>query len=361
VRFLPSMLLLSRRLGVSNRHCRRPNSLRTVELVDRKDEIREFLISRRAKVSPEQAGIPSYGDLRRVPGLRREEVAQLAGVSTDYYTRLERGSIRGVSDSVLEAVASALQLDEAERTHLMDLARTANTPSSRTPRRPSQQRVRPGVLRLLDGMTGVAGMVQNGRGDVLAGNMLGRALYSEVFNSPVSFGRDVPGRLPNQARYIFLDPRAADFYPDWNAIAAIMVAMLRLESGRNPHDRALNELVGELTTRSGLFAALWAGHDVRIHTTGTKRFHHPVAGELSLQFETLHLPGDEGQTLFTFTAEPGSASENALAFLASWAASPPETTTQTATAGDPAGGSAAPVRSHAQPGRTTGKTEPSHD
>ncbi len=278
-------------------------------VVDRKEEIREFLISRRAKVSPEQAGIPSYGELRRVPGLRREEVAQLAGVSTDYYTRLERGSIRGASDSVLEAVASALQLDEAERAHLMDLARTANTPSSRTPRRPPQQRVRPGMLRLLDGMTGVAGMVQNGRGDVLAGNLLGRALYSEVFNSAVSFGRDVPGRLPNQARYIFLDPRAADFYPDWNAIAAIMVARLRLESGRNPHDRALNELVGELTTGSGLFAALWAGHDVRIHTTGTKRFHHPVAGDLSLQYETLDLPGDEGQIVFTFTAEPGSASE----------------------------------------------------
>ena len=261
---------------------------------------------------------------------------------------------------MLEAVASALQLDEAERAHLMDLARTANTPSTRTPRRPTQQRVRPGVLRLLDGMTGVAGMVQNGRGDVLAGNMLGRALYSEVFNSAVSYGRDTPGRLPNQARYLFLDPRAADFYPDWNAIAAIMVAMLRLESGRNPHDRALNELVGDLTTGSGMFAALWAGHDVRIHTTGTKRFHHPVAGDLSLQYETLDLPGDEGQAVFTFSAEPGSASENALAFLASWAASPPETT-QTATAGDPAGGSTAPVRSHAQPGRHTGKTEPSHD
>jgi transcriptional regulator with XRE-family HTH domain len=351
-----------RRVGVSDRHCRQPNSLRSVGVVDRKEEIREFLISRRAKVSPEQAGIPSYGELRRVPGLRREEVAQLAGVSTDYYTRLERGSsIRGVSDSVLEAVASALQLDEAERAHLMDLARTANTPSSRTPRRPTQQRVRPGVLRLLDGMTGVAAMVQNGRSDVLAANLLGRALYAEVFNSDVSSGPDVPGRLPNQARYLFLDPRAADLYPDWNAIAATTVAMLRLEAGRNPHDRALNELVGELTTRSGLFAGLWAGHDVRIHTTGTKRFHHAVAGDLTLQFETLDLPGDEGQTLFTFTAEPGSASANALAFLASWAASPPEGTPETATAGDPAGGSPAPVRSHAQPGRNPGKTEPSHD
>jgi transcriptional regulator with XRE-family HTH domain len=329
-----------------------------VVVVDRKEEIREFLVSRRAKVSPEQAGIPSYGELRRVPGLRREEVAQIAGVSTDYYTRLERGSIRGVSDSVLEAVASALQLDEAERAHLMDLARTANAPSRRTPRRPSQQRVRPGVLRLLDGMTGVAAMVQNGRGDVLAANLLGRALYAEVFDSAVSLGADVPGKLPNQARYLFLDPRAVDLYPDWNAVAATTVAMLRLESGRNSHDRALNELVGELTTGSGLFAALWAGHDVRIHTTGTKRFHHPVAGDLSLQFETLELPGDQGQTMFTFTAEPGSASDNALAFLTSWAASPPESST----AGDPAGGSTARPRSHAQPGtRNPGKIEPTHD
>jgi transcriptional regulator with XRE-family HTH domain len=307
-----------------------------VVVVDRRDDIREFLISRRAKVSPEQAGIPSYGNLRRVPGLRREEVAQLAGVSTDYYTRLERGSIRGVSESVLEAVASALQLDEAERAHLMDLARTANPSSRRTPRRPMQQRVRPGVLRLLDGMTAVVALVQNGRADLLAANMLGRTLYAPVFDSPVSSGPDIPRRFPNQARYLFLDPGAADFYPDWNAIAATTVAMLRSEAGRNPHDRALNELVGELTTRSGLFAELWAGHDVRIHTMGTKRFHHPVAGDLSLQFETLHLPGDEGQTLFTFTAEPGSASENALAFLASWAASPPATI-------------------------TPGKTEPSHD
>ena len=327
--------------------------------VDRKEEIREFLISRRAKVSPEQAGIPSYGELRRVPGLRREEVAQLAGVSTDYYTRLERGSLRGVSDTVLEAVASALQLDEAERAHLMDLARTANTPSRRAPRRPAQQRVRPGVLRLLDGMTGVVALVQNGRSDVLAANLLGRALYADVFSSAAPAVPGTPGRLPNQARYLFLDPHAGDFYPDWRAIAATTVAMLRLEAGRNPHDRALNELVGELTTRSGIFAALWAGHDVRIHTAGTKRFHHPVAGDLSLQYETLALPGDEGQTLFTFTAEPGSASENALAFLASWAASPPETTVT----GDPAGETTVPeLRSHAQPGtRNQGKTEPPHD
>lgn len=309
--------------------------MRSVVDVDRRDDIREFLISRRAKISPEQAGIPVYGELRRVPGLRREEVAHLAGVSTDYYTRLERGSIRGVSDAVLEAVAAALQLDEAERAHLMDLARASNASSRRSPRRPPQQGVRPGVQRLLDGMTGAVAMVQNGRSDVLASNLLGRALYGPVFdsaaqvNSAAQSGTGTPWLPPNQARYLFLDPGAGDFYPDWRAVAATTVAMLRSEAGRNPDDRALNELVGELTTRSALFAALWAGHDVRIHTAGTKRFHHPLAGDLSLQFETLDLPGDEGQTLFTFTAEPGSASGNALAFLASWAASPPETTVAT--------------------------------
>ncbi|MGN7201376.1 helix-turn-helix transcriptional regulator [Arthrobacter sp. SAFR-044] len=291
----------------------------------RRDEIRDFLISRRAKITPEQAGIPSYGELRRVPGLRREEVAQLAGVSTDYYTRLERGSLGRVSDAVLEAVASALELDEAERSYLLDLARAAKTPVRRAARRPTQQRVRSGVLRLLEGMSGVVAVVQNGRSDVLTTNLLGRALYGPVLESPVAAGPDTQDGRPNQARYLFLDPGAGDFYPDWRAVAATTVAMLRSEAGRNPHDRALNELIGELTTRSGLFAALWAGHDVRIHTTGTKRFHHPVAGDLSLQFETLHLPGDQGQTLFTFTAEPGSTSQNALAFLASWAASPSET------------------------------------
>ena len=209
-----------RTVGVSDRHCHRPLGLRSVVDVDRKDDIREFLVSRRAKISPEQAGIPRYGELRRVPGLRREEVAQLAGVSTDYYTRLERGSLRGVSDAVLDAVASALQLDDAERAHLMDLARTANAPSRRAPYRPMQQRVRPGVLRLLDGMTAVVALVQNGRSDVLAANLLGRALYAEVFNSAVTPRPENPGRLPNQARYLFLDPGAADFYPDWRSIAA---------------------------------------------------------------------------------------------------------------------------------------------
>ena len=333
--------------------------LRSVVDVNRKDDIREFLISRRAKVSPEQAGIPSYGELRRVPGLRREEVAQLAGVSTDYYTRLERGSIRGVSDAVLEAVAAALQLDEAERAHLMDLARSANTPS-RTGSAPAAAAAGPPRGAAPAGRHDRSGRAGAERPFGRArGKPVGPCALRAGVRLPGTVGPGTPGRLPNQARYLFLDPGAPDFYPDWRAIAATSVAMLRSETGRSPHDRALNELVGELTTRSGQFAALWAGHDVRIHTTGTKRFHHPVAGDLSLQFETLHLPGDEGQTLFTFTAEPGSASENALAFLASWAASPPETPT----AGAPAGESTVPdTRSHAQPGpHNPGKTERSHD
>ena len=345
---------------MSDRHCHRPNGLRSVVDVDRKDDIREFLISRRAKISPEQAGIPSYGELRRVPGLRREEVAQLAGVSTDYYTRLERGSLRGVSESVLEAVASALDLDEAERAHLMDLARTANTPSRRAPRRPAQQRVRPGVLRLMDGMTGVVAILQNGRSDVLAANAPGpgpvrgrcstsRHRRGRTLRSGCRTRRATCSSIRAQ---VTSTPIGAPSRPPRSRCCAWNLGATRT-TGRS------NELVGELTTRSGLFAALWAGHDVRIHTTGTKRFHHPVAGDLSLQFETLDLPGDEGQTLFTFTAEPGSASANALAFLASWAASPPETTT----AGEPAGGSTVPgVRTQALPGtRTPGKTEPHHD
>lgn len=290
---------------MSDRHCQHGPGLRSVGNVEKRDDIREFLISRRAKINPEMAGIPSYGEMRRVPGLRREEVAQIAGVSTDYYTRLERGNLRGVSEPVIASVAAALQLDEAERAYLLDLARAANTTSNRASHRPAQGRVRAGVLRLLDEMTAVAATVHNGRSDVLAANHLGHALYAPLFNSTAPSGRRVPIQVANQARFLFLDPGAGDFCPDWPAIAATTVAMLRTESGRNPRDRALNGLIGELTRGSGPFATLWAGHDVRIHTSGTKRFNHPLAGALSLQYEALDLPGDEGQTIFTSTAEPG--------------------------------------------------------
>jgi transcriptional regulator with XRE-family HTH domain len=287
--------------------------------VDTRKDLREFLATRRARITPQQAGLPTYGGHRRVKGLRREELALLAGVSVEYYTRLERGNARGVSDSVLEALVRALQLDEAERAHLLDLTRAANA-AARIRRRPPQQRVRPGVQQLLDAMTGVPAFVQNGRLDVLAANPLARALYADLLDDAGV------GRAPNHARYTFLDPRAADFYPDWNRAAADGVALLRAEAGRSPDDRELTDLIGELTTRSERFSALWATHNVRWHTTGTKLFHHPVVGDLALAYEGLELTADPGQTLITFTAEPGSPSQQALTFLASWVASPKQTT-----------------------------------
>jgi transcriptional regulator with XRE-family HTH domain len=285
--------------------------------VDNRKDLREFLASRRAKVTPQQAGLPTYGGHRRVPGLRREEVALLAGVSVEYYTRFERGNAQGVSDSVLEALVRALQLNEAERAHLFDLARAASS-TARTRRRPAQQRVRPGVQQLLDAMTDVPAFVQNGRLDLLAANTLGRALYADLYDGDLG---GPAGRPPNHARFTFLDPRAVDFYPDWNKAAGDGVALLRTEAGRNPDDRVLTELIGELTTRSSTFSALWATHNVRWHTTGTKHFHHRVVGDLSLAYEGLELTADPGQLLITYTAEPGSPSQQALRFLASWATS----------------------------------------
>jgi transcriptional regulator with XRE-family HTH domain len=286
--------------------------------VDNRKELREFLISRRAKVTPEQAGLPTYGGHRRVPGLRREEVSLLAGVSVEYYTRLERGNAQGVSDSVLEALTRALRLDEAERAHLFDLARRST--STGAARRRPVQRVRPGLQQLLEAMTDVPAFVQNGRLDVLATNALGRALYCDLYDDDVV--RGAAGRPPNHARYTFLDPRSADFYPDWNLAARTGVALLRAEAGRRPDDRVLTELIGELTTRSDRFSALWAAHDVRRHTAGTKHFHHRVVGDLELDYETLELPGDEGLALTTYTAAAASTSHQALRFLASWVTSP---------------------------------------
>jgi transcriptional regulator with XRE-family HTH domain len=279
--------------------------------VDTRNEIREFLTSRRAKITPEQAGLRTYGDNRRVPGLRREEVALLAGVSVDYYTRLERGNASGVSESVLEGLARALQLDEPERAHLFDLARAVgSTPRRR--RRPAPQRVRPSVQRVLDAMTAAPAFVRNGRMDILAANRLGHAFYSQHFDSP--------HQPANSARFIFLDPRAIDFYVDWEQVATDAVAILRSEAGRDPYDRGLSDLVGELSTRSETFRTRWAAHNVRFHDTGSKRFHHPVVGHLELTFETMQLAADEGLLLFVYSAEVGSKSEEALNLLASWTA-----------------------------------------
>jgi transcriptional regulator with XRE-family HTH domain len=287
--------------------------------VDTRTELREFLTSRRARITPEQAGLPTYGTgPRRVPGLRREEVALLAGVSVDYYTRLERGNAGGVSDTVLEALARALQLDDAERAHLFDLARTTQTSAPRRRRR-VQQQIRPTVQHMLDAMAGVPAFVRNGRLDILGANGLGRALYAGHF--------DVPAQPPNTARFFFLDARAPTFYVEWDRVAKDVVAVLRAEAGRDPYDRDLSDLVGELSMRSEVFRTLWAAHDVRAHDTGRKRFQHPVVGELNLTFEAMELVADPGLTMFVYTAEPGSKSEQALSLLASWAATPDQEST----------------------------------
>ena len=280
--------------------------------MDNRAEIREFLITRRAKITPEQAGLQRGGGPRRVPGLRREEVAVLAGVSTEWYVRLEKGHISGVSDEVLGAVARALQLDEAERLHLFDLARAAKP--SRPPRRKTRQAVRPSVHRILESMTGTPAFVSNGRLDVLAINPLGRALYSPVF--------DDPGRPANLARFCFLDPVSRVFYPDWGDVARATVALLRTEAGRDPYNRELTDLVGEFATRSEEFRIGWAAHDVRLHQNGTKHFRHPVVGLLDVAFDSMPLPAseDQGLTMTCYTAEPGSPSDDAMKVLASWAA-----------------------------------------
>jgi transcriptional regulator with XRE-family HTH domain len=277
--------------------------------VDTASDISEFLTSRRAKVTPEQAGLPSYGK-RRVPGLRREEVASLAGVSVEYYKRLERGNLSGVSDLVLEALARALQLDDAERAHLFDLARAAGPVAPRQ-RRPAKPRIRPVIQRILDKLDAPA-ILRGPHGGYLGANQLGRALYAPLFESPE--------QPPNSARFTFLDPAAVDFYADWQRVATDLVAHLRSEAGRDPYDRGLTDLVGELSTRSDEFRTRWGAHNVRFHRTGTKRIHHPVVGKLELSYETLELSADTGLVINVYTAEPGSETEQALNLLGTWAA-----------------------------------------
>jgi len=283
--------------------------------VDNRSEIRDFLASRRARITPEQAGLPAYGVNRRVAGLRREEVAMLAGVSVDYYTRLERGNLSGASDSVLDALVEALQLDDAERTHLFDLARAAG-PQRRGPT-PSVG-VRPVTLRVIDAMTNVPAYVRNGRFDILAANQLGRALYAPVFDSPLFASR---GPV-NTARFCFLDPKAKEFWVEWHKAADDSVAFLRLETGRSPHDRVLTQLIGDLTTRSREFAERWARHDVKFHRAGIKRLRHPLVGELNLPYEAMDLSADAGLRLNVYAPEPGSPEQEALNLMASWVSQP---------------------------------------
>jgi transcriptional regulator with XRE-family HTH domain len=279
---------------------------------DVRTQVREFLVTRRNRLTPDAAGLPIYGGNRRVPGLRREEVALLAGMSVDYYVRLERGNLTGASESVLEALANALHLDEAERAHLYDLARASSTPHRR--RAPATSRVRPSMQRVLDAMATVPAYVRNGRFDVLTANSLGRALYAPVYDSPLFAQR---GQV-NTARFLFLDPASTEFWPDWSKVADDCVAFLRSEAGRAPHDRLLNQLIGELTTRSDEFAVRWAKHDVKFHRTGLKRLHHPLVGDLNLPYEAMDFPADAGLRLSVYTPEPDSPEQQALNLLASW-------------------------------------------
>lgn len=282
--------------------------------MDNRSEVREFLTTRRARITPDQVGLPTVG-ARRVPGLRRSEVASIAGLSVEYYARLERGQIGGASSGVLEALARALQLDETERAHLHDLARAADgIPTSGRARRRTTGRSAPrlSLQWALEAVTDGVAFVRDPRQDLVALNALGRAFYSPVIGDG--------GRVPNLARFQFLDPAARDFYPDWDLFAEMCVGVMRAEAGRDPHDRGLQDLVGELSTRSDVFRRLWAAHDVRTHGSGTKRFCHPVVGELSLAYEELAVTAEPGLVLLVYTAEPGSPSAERLRLLASWSA-----------------------------------------
>src|SRR3954452_23357100 len=256
------------------------------------NEIREFLTTRRARITPAQAGLPAYGTRRRVSGLRREEVAMLAGISVEYYTQLEQGSVSGVSDEVVEAVARALQLDEVERVHLFDLVHVAKQRPS--PRRQPPREIRQSLQRILDAIADAAAFVRNGRLDILSANRLGYALYSEAFSNPE--------RPVNLARFVFLDPRARVFYGDWQAIADAGVGSLRAEAGRDPYDGELTELVGELSVRSDEFRTRWASHDVREYATGGQRFQHPLVGDLELTYEALEPTADTGLAIVVYAA-----------------------------------------------------------
>lgn len=282
--------------------------------MDNQAEVREFLMSRRAKITPELAGLPA-GANRRVLGLRRTEVASLAGVSVEYYAKLERGAIAGASSSVLDAIARALQLDDTERSHLFNLARAADgiPLSGRIRRRATRNPVsRPSLQWALGTITEGIAFVRDQHQDLLATNDLGRAFYSPVIGDG--------GRTPNLARFQFLDPASREFYPDWQVFAEMCVSIMRAEAGRDPNDKGLQDLVGELSTQSDTFRTLWGAHNVRTHGSGTKRFHHPVVGELTLAYEELAITADPGSVLMIYTAEPGSASAERLRLLASWAA-----------------------------------------
>lgn len=299
-------------IGSTPHRASTPLTVEFMSTLDLRTEIKEFLSSRRARITPEEAGLPAYGGNRRVKGLRREEVAMLAGVSVDYYVRMERGNLAGASEGVLDALATALHLDEAERDHLHALAKASGTPAGRRARKPAVA-VRPALQQVLDAITDAPAWIRNGRHDILAMNQLARALYAPVLADP--------RRPANTARFVYLNPEAAEkFFVDYDQITRDAAAMLRLEAGRNPHDEELIALVGELSTRSELFRQRWASQDVRFHRSGRKRLRHPVVGQLDLDFESMELPSEPGLHLNIYTAAAGTPSADGLKLLASWVA-----------------------------------------
>lgn len=290
----------------------------TVAFMDNRAEVREFLTTRRARLTPADVGLPDVG-ARRVPGLRRGEVAALAGVSVEYFTRLERGSLAGVSASVLDSIARALQLDDAERTHLFHLAQAADgTSQIMRPRRRSRRvwTPSPTLSWVLDSITGGPALVRNGRMDLLATNPLGRAMHASLYERATT-------TVPNFARYTFLDDDSQRFYPRWDTAADTCVAILRTEAGRDPHDPLMHDLVGELATRSEEFRRRWSHHDVRLHGAGAKTFHHTDVGDLELAYESVDMLSEPGLTLTIYAAEPASRTAEALSLLASLIAAEP--------------------------------------
>ncbi|WP_328491321.1 helix-turn-helix transcriptional regulator [Streptomyces sp. NBC_00414] len=278
--------------------------------MDLRTEISEFLRTRRARITPEQAGLGTGGG-RRVPGLRREEVAVLASMSVDRYVRIERGNLTGVSDEVLYAVAAALQLDDAEAAHLHDLARAARSSTRRSGARATRPALRPGLRTIIDSMQGLPAWARNHCFEIIATNPLAQALYSDLLQSRIADG--------SNARSAFLDPLARDFYVDWGQTANDVVAVLCGDVGANPADRRLSHLVGELVTRSDDFSRRWAVHDVKYHRTGRKVLRHRVVGDLDFGFEALALPDSTTLSLFVYYPADESARER-LQLLESWAA-----------------------------------------
>ncbi|WP_033342712.1 helix-turn-helix transcriptional regulator [Catenuloplanes japonicus] len=271
----------------------------------------EFLHTLRARITPEQAGLHLYGDRRRVDGLRREELAMLAGVSSSYYTRLEQGQSRNASPQVLDAIARALQLDETERRHLHRLAGTE--PRTRLTARPEPDHASPGLLQLLDAMPTVPAMIIGRRKDILAWNPLGHALYAGHLpvDAPAS-----PATRPNVARLAFLDPEFRALFADWDAKARADVGCLRLVAGMYPDDPALIELVGTLSVASPEFATLWADHRVQTCTYKVHEMRHPLVGHLTVTEQSLNHTDSVDQRLMTYTAPAGSPSAEALSLLA---------------------------------------------